>query len=33
MQQVVQPERGHAQGTIRLVAAVYVHRGAPEVVP
>ena len=33
MQQVVQPERGHTQRTIRLVAAIYVHWGAPEVIP
>ena len=32
MQQVVQPERGHAQRTVRLVAGLASHGGTPEVV-
>ena len=33
MQQVVESERGHAQRTVRLVAAVDVHWSPPEIVP
>ena len=33
MQQVVQPERGHAQRTVRLVTVLIVHGSTPEVVP